>query len=77
MKVFKLEKVIAHMKNGVNVKQNKNGVGDRLSRIETISDGNFNFDKVGFADLSSDQKSKYKININDILFSHINSLEHL
>ena len=77
MKVFKLEKVIAHMKNGVNVKQNKNGVGDRLSRIETISDGNFNFDKVGFADLSSDQKSKYKINKNDILFSHINSLEHL
>jgi len=77
MKVFKLEKVTAHMKNGVNVKQNKNGVGDRLSRIETISDGNFNFDKVGFADLSSDQKSKYKINKNDILFSHINSLEHL
>ena len=77
MKVFKLEKVIAHMKNGVNVKQNKNGVGDRLSRIETISDGNFNFDKVGFAELSSDQKSKYKINKNDILFSHINSLEHL
>ena len=77
MKVFKLEKVIAHMKNGVNVKQNKNGVGDRLSRIETISDGNFNFDKVGYAELSSDQKSKYKINKNDILFSHINSLEHL
>ena len=77
MKVFKLEKVIAHMKNGVNVKQNKNGVGDRLSRIETISDGKFNFDKVGFAELSSDQKSKYKINKNDILFSHINSLEHL
>jgi type I restriction enzyme S subunit len=77
MKVFKLEKVIAHMKNGVNVKQNKNGVGDKLSRIETISDGDFNFDKVGFAELSSDQKSKYKINKNDILFSHINSLEHL
>lgn len=77
MKVYKLEEVISHMKNGINVKQNKNGAGVKLSRIETISDTNFNFDKVGFAELSIDQKSKYKIKKNDILFSHINSLKHL
>jgi restriction endonuclease S subunit len=77
MKIYKLEEVLSHIKNGVNVKQNKNGVGDKISRIETISDENFNFDKVGFAELNNDQKSKYKIIKNDILFSHINSLEHL
>lgn len=68
---------IEHISNGVNCKQNKNGIGEKISRIETISKSCFDFSKVGYSKLSNEQKKKYKINYGEILFSHINSKEHI
>ncbi|HBP86108.1 MAG TPA: restriction endonuclease subunit S [Nitrospiraceae bacterium] len=69
--------VLAVIKNGVNCKQKKSGSGDRISRIESISDATFNLEKVGFAELSERDKEKNRLQPGDILFSHINSAVHV
>jgi type I restriction enzyme S subunit len=69
--------VLAVIRNGVNCKQDKSGSGDRISRIESISDATFNLEKVGFAKLSERDKEKNRLRHGDILFSHINSTVHV
>jgi len=65
------------IRNGMNVKQDKSGDGLPISRIETISDGTVNPDRVGFAGLRESQCSEWLLQPGDILFSHINSVEHI
>lgn len=69
--------VLSLIQNGVNCKQDKSGVGDKVSRIETIADSNINYDKTGFAVLDEKQKAKAILHKGDILFSHINSPVHV
>ena len=69
--------VLNVIQNGINCKQAKDGVGDKISRIETISDASVNFNKVGYAVLTESEKHKGKLHKNDILFSHINSPIHV
>jgi type I restriction enzyme S subunit len=69
--------VLAELRNGVNCKQDKNGAGDKISRIESISSADFDIAKVGFSKLSELEKEKYKLHKGDILFSHINSPIHV
>ena len=69
--------VLSLIQNGVNCKQDKSGVGDKVSRIETIADSNINYDKTGFAVLDEKQKAKAILHAGDILFSHINSPAHV
>lgn len=69
--------VLAVLKNGVNCKQDKKGVGDKISRIESISNADFDIDKVGYTILSKTDKEKYRLEKGDILFSHINSPVHV
>lgn len=69
--------VLAVIRNGVNCKQDKSGNGDRVSRIESISDATFDLDKVGYAELSERDKEKNRLQPGDILFSHINSAVHV
>jgi type I restriction enzyme S subunit len=69
--------VLDVLRNGVNCKQDKKGVGDKISRIESISNADFDIDKVGFALLSQSDKEKYRLVKGDILFSHINSPIHV
>jgi restriction endonuclease S subunit len=69
--------VLNVIQNGINCKQAKDGVGDKISRIETISDASVNFNKVGYAVLTESEKHKAKLHKNDILFSHINSPIHV
>ena len=45
-----------------------------VSRIETISEGTINFDKVGYVDFIPDA---YLLKPGDILFSNINSIKHI
>jgi type I restriction enzyme, S subunit len=62
------------IRNGITKKQNKDGFGYPVTRIETISEDIINPAKVGYiADISSSEVKKYKLRENDILFSHINS----
>ena len=72
-----LGEVLAVLRNGVNCKQDKSGNGDRISRIESISDASFDLDRVGFAELSERDKERYRLQNGDILFSHINSAVHV
>lgn len=69
--------VLEVLRNGVNCKQDKKGSGDKISRIESISNADFDIEKVGFTTLSDSDKEKYRLYKGDILFSHINSPIHV
>ncbi len=69
--------VLAVLRNGVNCKQDKSGKGDKISRIESISDASFDSRKVGYAELSKRDKERHRLHPGDILFSHINSAIHV
>lgn len=69
--------VLTLIQNGVNCKQDKSGVGDKITRIETIADSSINYEKTGFAELDDKQKAKALLESGDILFSHINSPIHV
>ncbi|WP_417749785.1 restriction endonuclease subunit S [Rosistilla oblonga] len=66
------------MRNGTTERQNQDGRGVAVSRIETIATGEIDFNKVGYiADSSVELVEKYRLRPGDILLSHINSAAHL
>ncbi len=65
------------VRNGLNCKQNKDGVGTPISRIETIATGEFDFQRVGYSEIEARDKVKFALKKGDILFSHINSPPHI
>lgn len=72
------DNVISSMTNGLNGTQNKDGIGIPVSRIETISHQFIDFNKIGYiSDYDANKIENFKLNENDILFSHINSPIHL
>jgi type I restriction enzyme M protein len=72
----KLENITLNISNGLTYKNEKSSGGLPISRIQTISHGVINFDLVGYADLDT-VNPKYLMHEGDILFSHINSIDHL
>ena len=69
-----LEDLSLFIRNGVTIKQTKIINGFPITRIESISNGVLDFDKMGYADLTDEDMYKsYFLRPNDILFSHINS----
>lgn len=74
--VYSLGEVLETIRNGTSEKQNTEGKGKPVTRIETISEGKVNFSKVGYIDTEEDL-SDYKLQKGDILFSHINSIKHI
>ena len=72
------DNVIETITNGVNGKQNKDGIGLPVSRIETIANQSIDMERIGFvSDYVEENFKKYRLNEGDILFSHINSPSHL
>ena len=69
--------VLTLIQNGVNCKQDKSGVGQKITRIETIADSTINYERTGFAELNEKQRAKARLENGDILFSHINSPIHV
>lgn len=70
----KLGDCFSYIKNGANIKQDKIRIGYPITRIETLSNGVFNRDKMGYAGIT--ELGKYKANVledKDLLMSHINS----
>jgi type I restriction enzyme S subunit len=65
------------LRNGVNCKQTKNGEGEKISRIESISAGRFDIERVGYTLLEERDKARFRLRRGDILFSHINSPIHV
>ncbi len=74
----KLGECLSYIKNGANIKQTKSATGFPITRIESISGGVFNRDRLGYADIFSTEKlSQYVMDDGDILLSHINSKAYI
>jgi type I restriction enzyme S subunit len=70
--------IVTRMSNGTTAQQTKDGNGLPVTRIETISQGVINLERVGYLqNLSPEIIEKYRLEPGDILFSHINSDLHL
>jgi type I restriction enzyme S subunit len=65
------------IRNGMSIKQDKSGEGLPISRIETIADKRVDEFRVGYAGLKESECRNWLMEKGDILFSHINSVEHI
>ncbi|MDX8551817.1 restriction endonuclease subunit S [Methanospirillum sp. J.3.6.1-F.2.7.3] len=65
------------IRNGMNIKQDKSGLGLPITRIETISEAVIDSTRVGYANLTEKEASSWFLENGDILFSHINSVQHI
>ena len=70
-----LDEIFEKICNGTTYDANAK-TGLPVSRIETISTGKINFSKVGWAP-DNENTRRFKLKKGDILYSHINSLEHI
>ena len=79
MKIFKLKEISEFIRNGVTIKQSiSSKEGIPITRIETISKGTIDFNKLGYANIFKIEKYKeWLLKKGDILISHINSEKHL
>jgi len=68
----------SYIKNGANIKQTKGASGYPITRIETLSNGVFNRDRLGYANICDLTKyTNYVLNDGDLLMSHINSKAYI
>jgi type I restriction enzyme S subunit len=65
------------IRNGLNIRQRKVVDGIPISRIETISRGIVDPGKVGYAGIKDGEHFHWLLRPGDLLFSHINSVEHI
>lgn len=66
------------IKNGANIKQDRGASGIPITRIETLSGGVFNRERLGYANITSAEKYQdYVLESGDLLFSHINSKTYI
>ncbi|WP_417414183.1 restriction endonuclease subunit S [Hoeflea sp.] len=65
------------VRNGKSVKQSKNIDGLPITRIETIADRTVDPSRVGYAGLELEGNEQWLLVKGDILFSHINSVDHI
>lgn len=74
----KLGDCFPFIKNGANIKQIKGADGLPITRIETLSGGVFNRDRMGYAGIYNlDKYSDYVLEDGDLLLSHINSITYI
>jgi type I restriction enzyme S subunit len=71
-----LKDALLSISNGLALEQGSDTSGYRVTRIETISSGSIDLEKVGFVK-TDDDISVHKLRIGDILFSNINSIAHI
>ena len=80
-KEWKLKKIgecFSYIKNGANIKQTKGAGGYPITRIETLSGGVFNRDRLGYADVVDlEQYKEHILESGDLLVSHINSKTYI
>ena len=69
--------LLACLRNGTTFEQNQLGRGHPVTRIETISAGVIDPARVRYVEMEDAAISKWKLEIGDILFSHINSESHI
>jgi type I restriction enzyme S subunit len=72
-----LAQLVTTMRNGTTTNQNDENRGVPVTRIETISDGTIDSKRVRHADISPKDIERWRLLPGDILFSHINSVDHI
>ena len=73
---YKLGDCFITINNGANIKQIKEASGIPITRIETLSKGVFNADRLGYANIDNPSKyERYILRDGDLLMSHINSVD--
>lgn len=73
-KTYKLGTCFSLIENGAIIKQRKEAKGFPITRIETLSHGKFNRDKLGHADIfDTTTYKRYILEDKDLIMSHINS----
>jgi type I restriction enzyme, S subunit len=77
VRVVQFGTLFQFIRNGMNVKQDKSGDGLPITRIQTISDSSVDGSRVGYAGLKENDARDWRMEQDDILFSHINSVEHI
>jgi type I restriction enzyme S subunit len=65
------------IRNGANVEQRAEPGGWPITRIETIADGTINMQRVRWIEPDDSLTEGFQLQPGDILFSHINSVEHI
>ena len=76
--IKKLGECFEYIKNGANIKQERGAGGIPITRIETLSGGVFNRDRLGYADIETiDKYHSYVMESGDLLLSHINSKSYI
>ena len=74
----KLGDCFSYIKNGANIKQEKDAGGIPITRIETLANGIFNRNRLGYAGIQDIEKyESYILESGDLLFSHINSKKYI
>lgn len=75
--IVKLKRLARGFSNGTSLSQLSSGETQYpVTRIETISTGEINYEKVGYVNYDS-SLSRYRMQTNDILISNINSFERV
>lgn len=77
MNIVEFGSLFRFIRNGMNIKQDKSGEGLPITRIETIADARIDSLRVGYAGLKENDCLDWMMEPGDILFSHINSVEHI
>jgi type I restriction enzyme S subunit len=77
MKSVEFGSLFEFIRNGMSVRQDKSGDGLPITRIETISEAVVDSSRVGYAGLEDKDCNGWLLQSGDILFSHINSVEHI
>lgn len=77
MRVVEFGSLFQFIRNGMSVKQDKSGDGLPITRIETIADATIDENRVGYAGVNDEEGRRWLLESGDILFSHINSVEHV
>ena len=77
MRVVEFGSLFQFIRNGMSIKQDKSGDGLPITRIETIANATVDGRRVGYAGVSEEEGRRWLLEPGDILFSHINSVEHV
>ena len=76
--IKKLGDCFDYIKNGANIKQERGAGGIPITRIETLSGGVFNRDRLGYANIQDINKyESHILESEDLLLSHINSKTYI
>ncbi len=69
--------VLTAIRNGVNAGQRTEPSGWPITRIETIWNGTIDLERVRWIEPDDSLIENFQLHAGDILFSHINSVEHI